>query len=181
MTLSFLYLMVRRLVGMLLGSLRSEHGKDVEIAALRHQLEVLRRQVKRPEFQPADRAVLAVLSRALPRLALVSLPRDARHDPAVAPAPGDPQVDAALPAESKIDGEWAGGSARRSASGAGLMAAERGCEGACPGWSGGVVEGDLLAGEVFEFADQLAGSALGMQAVVEVGTEVDEAGIRVRE
>jgi hypothetical protein len=43
------------------------------------------------------------------------------------------------------------------------------------------VEGDLLAGEVFEFADQLAGSALGMQAVVEVGTEVDEAGIRVRE
>jgi hypothetical protein len=110
---------------------------------------------------PPTRAVLAVLSRALPRLALVSLPCDARHDPAVAPAPGDPQVDAALPAESKIDGEWAGGSARRSASGAGLMAAERGCEGACPGWSGGGVEGDLLAGEVFEFSDQLTGSALG--------------------
>jgi putative transposase len=47
--------------------LRSEHAKDVEIAVLRHQLEVLRRQVKRPEFRPADRAVLAVLSRALPR------------------------------------------------------------------------------------------------------------------
>jgi putative transposase len=59
--------MARRLVGMLLGCLRSEHAKDVEIAVLRHQLRVLRRQVKRPEFRPADRALLAVLSRALPR------------------------------------------------------------------------------------------------------------------
>jgi putative transposase len=67
MALSFLYLTTRRLVGVLLGRLRSEHTKDVEIAVLRHQLSVLRRQVKRPEFRPADRAVLAVLSRALPR------------------------------------------------------------------------------------------------------------------
>src|SRR6266700_3394404 len=67
MALSFLYLMARRLVGVLLGSLRSEHAKDVEIAVLRHQLSVLRRQVKRAEFRPADSAVLAVLARALPR------------------------------------------------------------------------------------------------------------------
>ena len=67
MALSFLYLMALRLVGMLLGRLRSQHSKDVEIAVLRHQLEVLRRQVKRPGFRPADRALLAVLSRALPR------------------------------------------------------------------------------------------------------------------
>ncbi len=67
MALSFLYLMARWLVGRLLGRLRSEHAKDVEIAVLRHQLEVLRRQVKRPELRPADRAFLAVLSRALPR------------------------------------------------------------------------------------------------------------------
>jgi transposase len=65
--LSFLYLMARWLVGILLGRLRSEHAKDVEIAVLRHQLKVLRRQVKRPEFHPADRALLAVLSSALPR------------------------------------------------------------------------------------------------------------------
>ena len=32
MALSFLYLMARWLVGMLLGRLRSEHAKDVEIA-----------------------------------------------------------------------------------------------------------------------------------------------------
>jgi hypothetical protein len=67
MALSFIYLMTRRLVGMLLGRLGSEHTKDVEIAVLRHQLSVLRRQVKRAEFRPADRAVLAVLSRVLPR------------------------------------------------------------------------------------------------------------------
>jgi putative transposase len=67
MALSFLYLMTRRLVGMLLGSVRSEHAKDIEIAVLRHQLDVLRRQVKRPEFRPADRALLAMLSSALPR------------------------------------------------------------------------------------------------------------------
>jgi hypothetical protein len=67
MALSFLYLIARWLGGMLLGRLRSEHAKDVEIAVLRHQLQVLRRQVKRPEFQPADRALLAMLSRALPR------------------------------------------------------------------------------------------------------------------
>jgi hypothetical protein len=49
MALSFLYLMTRRLIGMLLGGLRSEHANHVEIAVLRYQLRVLRRQVKRPE------------------------------------------------------------------------------------------------------------------------------------
>jgi putative transposase len=67
MALSFLYLMTRRLVGMLLGCSRSEHAKDVQIAVLRHQLDILRRQVKRPQFRPADRVILAVLSRMLPR------------------------------------------------------------------------------------------------------------------
>jgi putative transposase len=67
MVLSFLYLMARRIARMVLGSLRSEHAKDIEIAVLRHQLEVLHRQVTRPEFRPADRAILAMLSGALPR------------------------------------------------------------------------------------------------------------------
>jgi hypothetical protein len=67
MALSFLYLLTRRLLGLLLGRFQSEHAKDVEIAVLRHQLKVLRRQVKPPELRPADRALLALLSRALPR------------------------------------------------------------------------------------------------------------------
>jgi putative transposase len=42
-------------------------AKDVEIAVLRHQLMVLRRQVARPRYTPSDRLVLAVLARLLPR------------------------------------------------------------------------------------------------------------------
>jgi hypothetical protein len=45
----------------------SEAEKDIEILVLRHQLDVLRRQVGRVRYEPADRAVLAGLARLLPR------------------------------------------------------------------------------------------------------------------
>src|SRR2546430_15728936 len=41
--------------------------KDVEIAVLRHQLAVLKRQVARPRYAPTDRLILATLARLLPR------------------------------------------------------------------------------------------------------------------
>ena len=46
---------------------RGDPSKDLEILLLRHQLSVLRRQVPRPRLEPADRALLAAVSRVLPR------------------------------------------------------------------------------------------------------------------
>jgi hypothetical protein len=46
---------------------RGDTTKDLEILVLRHRLAVLRRQVTRPKLQPADRVLLAALSRVLPR------------------------------------------------------------------------------------------------------------------
>jgi hypothetical protein len=50
---------------MLLG--RGDAAKELEILVLRHQLAVLRRHTPCPRLEPADRALLAALSRALPR------------------------------------------------------------------------------------------------------------------
>jgi hypothetical protein len=59
-------LIVRRLLG-LAGLGPAPAAKDVEIAVLRHQMAVLRRQVARPRYTPGDRLTLAVLARLLPR------------------------------------------------------------------------------------------------------------------
>jgi hypothetical protein len=59
MAFSFLYLVVRALLGALVRSRRGLHVKDVELLVLRHELEILRRQVARPKFRVVDRALLA--------------------------------------------------------------------------------------------------------------------------
>src|SRR4051812_5482108 len=64
---SLVYLLLRQVLQMLTHLARDGGAKDVELLVLRHQVAVLRRQVHRPELQPADRLVLAPLSRLLPR------------------------------------------------------------------------------------------------------------------
>ena len=54
MFFSLLYVAVRALLGLLVRSRRGPDVKDVELMALRHELEVLRRQVGRPRLRAAD-------------------------------------------------------------------------------------------------------------------------------
>jgi transposase InsO family protein len=61
------YLTLGRSIQLLVLLARSDTAKDLEILVLRHQLAVLRRQVARPRLKPADRTLLAALSRAMPR------------------------------------------------------------------------------------------------------------------
>jgi hypothetical protein len=61
------YLTLCRSIRLLVLLARGDAAKDLEILVLRHQLAVLRRQVAQPRFKPADRALLAALSRARPR------------------------------------------------------------------------------------------------------------------
>jgi transposase InsO family protein len=60
------FVIVRRALS-LVGHGLAPDAKDVEIAVLRHQLAVLRRQVIRPRYTPTDRIVLATLAKLLPR------------------------------------------------------------------------------------------------------------------
>jgi putative transposase len=67
MAFSFLYLALRALLGALVRSRRGLHVKDIELLVLRHELEILRRQVARPNLATSDRALLAAAACHLPR------------------------------------------------------------------------------------------------------------------
>jgi putative transposase len=64
---SFLYLAFRAVLGALVRSRRGLDVNDIELLVLRHELEVLRRQVARPKLRAADRALLAAAACQLPR------------------------------------------------------------------------------------------------------------------
>jgi transposase len=66
MLFSFSYLAFVSLLKLLVRSRRPVQVKDIELIVLRHQLEVLRRQVERPRLRSSDRALLAAASRLLP-------------------------------------------------------------------------------------------------------------------
>src|SRR5438105_4616629 len=60
-------LLMIKLVGWLALLARSAPAKDTEILVLRHEVAVLRRQIARPKPDWADRAMIAALTRLLPR------------------------------------------------------------------------------------------------------------------
>src|ERR1019366_5912707 len=64
---AFAYLSVRQIFEFIVPLTHSDDAKEIELLALRHEVAMLRRQVKRQSFDPADRAFLAALSRLLPR------------------------------------------------------------------------------------------------------------------
>ncbi|SRR6266511_62970 len=76
---SLLYLFLRRILDFCHSKERSATDAELEIAILRHQLAVLRRQVRRPVYRASDRAFLADREQT----------PSARSVAFVPPAPGD--------------------------------------------------------------------------------------------
>ena len=67
MLFHLLYLLMVRLFAWVALLARSGASKDVEILVLRHEIAILRRQVAHPKPDWADRAMIAALTRLLPR------------------------------------------------------------------------------------------------------------------
>jgi hypothetical protein len=54
MNASLVYMLLRQVLQMLTQLVGDGGAKDIELLVLRHQVAVLRRQVHRPDLQPAD-------------------------------------------------------------------------------------------------------------------------------
>ncbi len=67
MIFSLVYLIACRLLGCMMVLARREASKDAELLVLPHENAVLRRQISRVRYQPADRLWLAALSRLISR------------------------------------------------------------------------------------------------------------------
>lgn len=72
MLLALVYSCVRLLLDVVDVRLRPSNP-EAELLLLRHELRVLRRQIKRPELTPADRMIMAAFHRLVPRPALGGL------------------------------------------------------------------------------------------------------------
>src|SRR5215471_14953972 len=73
MLLGLTYQLMRFITDLVLVRTRSDAQLGAEVLALRHQLRLLERKVGKPAWQPADRILLAGLSRMLPKSGLPSL------------------------------------------------------------------------------------------------------------
>src|SRR4051812_38321125 len=66
MLLPLVYSLICRLLRLTLDHNPAARAELVELLALRHEVRVLRRQVKRAAWRPRDRLLLAALSRCVP-------------------------------------------------------------------------------------------------------------------
>ena len=66
MPLKIIYLLVRRVLGLVVLVLRTNLAKDAELLVLRHENAVVRRHGRRVRYEPADRVWLAALARLIP-------------------------------------------------------------------------------------------------------------------
>jgi hypothetical protein len=64
---AFVYVALRDVLGLVVLLGRSDAAKEIELLGLRHEVGVLRRHIGRTRYEPADRALLAALSRLFPR------------------------------------------------------------------------------------------------------------------
>ena len=66
--LKIVYLLVRQVLGfVVVATFSRDLAKEAELLALRHENAVLRRQVKRTRYEPADRVWFAALAQLIPR------------------------------------------------------------------------------------------------------------------
>ena len=65
--LKIVYLLFRRILGLAVLVPRTDLAKDAELLVLRHENAVLRHQVGRVRYEPADRVWLAALAWLVPR------------------------------------------------------------------------------------------------------------------
>ena len=73
MVASLVYSVIRILVDVMVTSRSEEAELQAEVLALRRQVQVLERQIKRVRWSPADRMILAALRERLPRSAWAGL------------------------------------------------------------------------------------------------------------
>jgi hypothetical protein len=101
--LSVLYLALQRVLQLVFLLFRSTQSEDLEIILLRHELAVLRRQVRRPVFRAADRPFLSAASRLLPRVNCSSFVISPGDAPPLAPGPRGEALDLYSTAGSTTD------------------------------------------------------------------------------
>jgi len=65
--LKIAYVLTCRMLGLVVLLCRGDQTKDAELLVLRHENAVLRRQVGRVRYEPADRAWVAALARIVAR------------------------------------------------------------------------------------------------------------------